>query len=223
MEGADPHEYAAFLEQTFTHNQAAWQSAGIHVDDWAWESHDLAESFAYGKLRPKDPVEKPAPVHSCSDDNNVGERLLQIAKPVGDQQRGHQPAVHGEPAEQRRRRCMRIPAARRVLRIDGDREPPHQRGEEVRHHRRDDQDVEILAHGGRRSGARSRVGRLTLVGRLGGEEFVAVLPSTSAEAAVAAERVRTALAAASIVRGGQRVTATVSVGVSSGAPTTAAW
>jgi diguanylate cyclase (GGDEF)-like protein len=69
--------------------------------------------------------------------------------------------------------------------------------------------------------ARETLRASDIVGRLGGEEFVAVLPSTSAEAAVAAERVRTALAAASIVRGGQRVTATVSVGVSSGAPTTA--
>jgi diguanylate cyclase (GGDEF)-like protein len=60
-----------------------------------------------------------------------------------------------------------------------------------------------------------------ILGRLGGEEFVAVLPSTLAEAAIAAERVRMALAAASIVRGGQRVTVTVSVGVSSGAPTMA--
>jgi predicted signal transduction protein with EAL and GGDEF domain len=60
-----------------------------------------------------------------------------------------------------------------------------------------------------------------VVGRLGGEEFVALLPSTLAEASIAAERVRAALAAASFVRNGQRVTATVSIGVSSGSPMTA--
>jgi diguanylate cyclase (GGDEF)-like protein len=69
--------------------------------------------------------------------------------------------------------------------------------------------------------ARDTLRASDIVGRLGGEEFVAVLPSTLAEAGIAAERVRTALAAASIVRNGQRVTATVSIGVSSGAPTMA--
>jgi diguanylate cyclase (GGDEF)-like protein len=69
--------------------------------------------------------------------------------------------------------------------------------------------------------ARETLRASDIVGRLGGEEFVAVLPSTLAEAGIAAERVRAALAAASIVRNGQRVTATVSIGVSSGAPTMA--
>jgi len=84
MEGADPREYADFLDQAFSRDMAAWQTDGIQVDDWAWESHNLAESFAYGKLRPKDRVEAPAPVHSCSDDNNVGERLLQLHFVVGE-------------------------------------------------------------------------------------------------------------------------------------------
>lgn len=78
MEGAEPREYADFLEHAFGLELEAWQTAGIHVDDWAWESHDLAETVVYGKLRPKDPVEAPIPVHSCADDNNVGERLLQM-------------------------------------------------------------------------------------------------------------------------------------------------
>ena len=60
-----------------------------------------------------------------------------------------------------------------------------------------------------------------VIGRLGGEEFVALLPGTLTEAAIAAERVRTALAAASVVRNGQLVTATVSVGVACGSPSTA--
>jgi len=60
-----------------------------------------------------------------------------------------------------------------------------------------------------------------VVGRLGGEEFVAVIPGALAEAGVAAERVRSALATASIVRNGQRITATVSVGVACGSPAVA--
>jgi hypothetical protein len=83
MEGADPREYADFLEKSFAHDFAGWQNAGIHVDDWAWESHDLAQSVVYGKLRPKDPVEKFVPVDACTDDNNVGERMLQTHFAVG--------------------------------------------------------------------------------------------------------------------------------------------
>lgn len=84
MEGADPQEYADFLENAFGPEFPAWQSAGIHLDDWVWESHDLAESFAYGQLRPNDPVEKPLAVHACTDDNNVGERLLQMHFTAGE-------------------------------------------------------------------------------------------------------------------------------------------
>jgi diguanylate cyclase (GGDEF)-like protein len=60
-----------------------------------------------------------------------------------------------------------------------------------------------------------------LIGRLGGEEFVALLPSTLADAAVVAERVRAAFAAASIWRDGQQIAATVSVGVACGLPSAA--
>jgi diguanylate cyclase (GGDEF)-like protein len=69
--------------------------------------------------------------------------------------------------------------------------------------------------------ARETLRASDVVGRLGGEEFVALLPSTLAEASIAAERVRAALAAASLVRNGQQVAATVSIGVSSGSPTMA--
>ncbi len=57
-----------------------------------------------------------------------------------------------------------------------------------------------------------------VVGRLGGEEFVALLPGTLGEAGIAAERARSAFAAASIVRNGQRIAATVSIGIACGSP-----
>jgi diguanylate cyclase (GGDEF)-like protein len=55
------------------------------------------------------------------------------------------------------------------------------------------------------------------IGRLGGEEFVALLPSTLAEAGIAAERVRRAFESASALPG-DHATATVSIGIACGSP-----
>jgi S1/P1 Nuclease len=78
MESADPAEYAELLEQNFADDELIWQKAGTHVDEWAWESHDLAESVVYSQLVPPVPIELPTPVHSCTDVNNIGERMLQL-------------------------------------------------------------------------------------------------------------------------------------------------
>jgi diguanylate cyclase (GGDEF)-like protein len=55
------------------------------------------------------------------------------------------------------------------------------------------------------------------IGRLGGEEFAAILPSDLPVALVAAERVRAAFAAAAAEVSGENVAATVSIGVASAA------
>jgi hypothetical protein len=78
MEGAEPREHADFLIHMFSSDIPKWQAAGIHVDDWTWESYDLAETVVYGALVPKVPVEAPAPVHSCTDANNIGERMMRL-------------------------------------------------------------------------------------------------------------------------------------------------
>jgi S1/P1 Nuclease len=78
MEGADPAEYAEMLENQFGGDVESWQKAGVRVEDWAWESHDLAESVVYRELTPKIPVEQHAAVHSCADANHIGERMLQL-------------------------------------------------------------------------------------------------------------------------------------------------
>jgi len=57
-----------------------------------------------------------------------------------------------------------------------------------------------------------------LFGRLGGEEFAAVVPATLTEAVSIAERVRCAFEASGLEIGGRLVNATVSVGAASGHP-----
>lgn len=76
MEGADPAEYAETLGEIFEGQIESWQKAGIHIEDWAWESHAYGESIVYGELMPKIAIEPPVEVKSCSDDNNIGDRLL---------------------------------------------------------------------------------------------------------------------------------------------------
>jgi hypothetical protein len=83
MEGADPAEFADYLGEVFSGELEQWQKAGIHIEDWTWESHDLAESVAYGELKPMVPVEAPVSVHSCADDNHVGERLFRMQLTAG--------------------------------------------------------------------------------------------------------------------------------------------
>jgi diguanylate cyclase (GGDEF)-like protein len=56
------------------------------------------------------------------------------------------------------------------------------------------------------------------IGRLGGEEFVAILPESLSEAVIVAERVRAAFEVAGVEIGGQKVNATVSIGVAEAGP-----
>jgi hypothetical protein len=75
-EGADSPEYAETLDALLAPEADAWQKAGIHLDDWVWEGFALAEAVVYGNLTPKIAVEPNVPVHSCTDDNNIGDRLF---------------------------------------------------------------------------------------------------------------------------------------------------
>ena len=88
-EGADSHEYAERLEETYASSIEGWQKAGIHIDDWVWESHDYAGKNVYAPLTPKVAIEKPEPVHACTDDSNIGARMLDehiaLGEPYQDQ------------------------------------------------------------------------------------------------------------------------------------------
>jgi len=57
-----------------------------------------------------------------------------------------------------------------------------------------------------------------IIGRLGGEEFAAIIPGTPAEAAMVAERVRTAFEVAGVEISSHLIGATVSIGVATAVP-----
>jgi diguanylate cyclase (GGDEF)-like protein len=58
-----------------------------------------------------------------------------------------------------------------------------------------------------------------IIGRIGGEEFIAILSGTLADAGVAAERVRSAFEAAALAPESAQIPVTVSIGVACGLPT----
>lgn len=69
----------------------------------------------------------------------------------------------------------------------------------------------------------AKVARMTMraddvVGRIGGEEFVAIISGTLAEACIAAERVRSAFEKAAVAPESPQIPATVSIGVACGLP-----
>ncbi len=77
MEISNPRRYADELDEKFRAESVAWEAAGIHVDNWAWESHKRAEAGVYdifpGKIR-VEPDMKPA---SCADNNHIAKRMLE--------------------------------------------------------------------------------------------------------------------------------------------------
>lgn len=83
-EGADAREYADTLDDLFSAEIAGWEKSGIHLDEWVWEGYDFAETVAYGDLTPKIPLEPNVAVDSCSGDNNIGERMLQLDIKAGE-------------------------------------------------------------------------------------------------------------------------------------------
>ncbi len=84
MQGADPPEFAETLDGLFASSFAGWQQGGVQIDAWALESHQHAVDIAYGALPVKIAAE-PAnvTVKSCTDDNNIGDRMLHKHIAVG--------------------------------------------------------------------------------------------------------------------------------------------
>jgi hypothetical protein len=100
MEGGDPSAYASFLEEKLATKIEKWVQTGVVVEQWAWESHDLAETVTYTQLIPKIPVEKPVVVNSCTDAGNIGKRMLDLQVTAGEAYQSSAAGVVEERLEQ---------------------------------------------------------------------------------------------------------------------------
>jgi hypothetical protein len=86
--GMTVDEVVSELDRTFRKKIPAWEKGPVKVDDWAWESYQLAVKHVYGNLPARIAVEAPQPLKSCADDNHISTRMLklneQIEKPYQD-------------------------------------------------------------------------------------------------------------------------------------------
>jgi hypothetical protein len=84
MEISNPVRYAEELDEKFRADSAAWEAAGIQVDNWAWESHERAETTVYDAFPEKITIEPDMKPKSCADDNHIGKRMFDKHLAVGE-------------------------------------------------------------------------------------------------------------------------------------------
>jgi len=77
-DGKTVDQVASDLDRSFQKKVARWQKGSANVDDWAWESYQLATKKVYGKLPVRVPAEAAQEVKTCADDNHVSTRMLQL-------------------------------------------------------------------------------------------------------------------------------------------------
>jgi len=84
MEISNPLRYADELDEKFHAESDAWEAAGIHVDHWAWESHERAETAVYDTLPEKIGIEPDMKLKSCAENNHMGKRMFEKHLAVGE-------------------------------------------------------------------------------------------------------------------------------------------
>ena len=84
MEISNPLRYADELDEKFRAPSAAWETAGIHVDTWAWESHGRAETAVYNAFPEKIGIEPDMKLKSCAENNHMGKRMFEKHLAVGE-------------------------------------------------------------------------------------------------------------------------------------------
>jgi len=76
MEISNPLRYGDELDEKFRAENIAWEAAGIHVDNWAWESHERAEHAVYDAFPEKIGIEPDMRLKSCAENNYMGKRMF---------------------------------------------------------------------------------------------------------------------------------------------------
>jgi len=78
LNGQSLQQAADGLDRKFRAKIPAWQSKPADFTSWAWESHQKAESTAYGRLPVKVAIETPRSIESCADDDHISTRMLHL-------------------------------------------------------------------------------------------------------------------------------------------------
>jgi len=76
-------QLAPDLDKRFAAQIPVWMAANVALEDWAWDSHVLAERLAYGKLPKAIPDEADTGPATCDQVNHVAERMLAFALRLG--------------------------------------------------------------------------------------------------------------------------------------------
>jgi len=84
MEVSNPRRYADELDEKFRAEIGTWKDLGIQVEDWAWESHERAESVAYVGFTQRIGVEPGVKLKNCSDNHHMGKRMFELHLAVSD-------------------------------------------------------------------------------------------------------------------------------------------
>jgi hypothetical protein len=84
MEISNPRRYADELDKKFRAVRAVWEAAGIHVDNWAWESHERAETEVYDAFPEKIAIEPDTKLKNCAENNHIGKRMFEKHLAVGE-------------------------------------------------------------------------------------------------------------------------------------------
>jgi hypothetical protein len=77
MEISSTRRYADELDEKFRTESAGWEAAGIHVEHWAWESHERAETHVYDAFGVKIEVEPDVKPETCAENNHIGKRMYE--------------------------------------------------------------------------------------------------------------------------------------------------
>ncbi len=74
----DVRAFVTSLTREYSRQMAQWRRQPADVEAWAWESHKVAVEDVYFGLPKPAPVEPPAVVKECADDNHVSDRLAAL-------------------------------------------------------------------------------------------------------------------------------------------------